>query len=135
MKAAVAILSTLTPLLACGDAFSPPPGLEFSTIGYTCTLPLSGAATVLILTGKTEFPYLFVMSGRMPDVQGGTWVAPSDSVSARYVTAPGQSELGSGSVTFKPAIANFPLQGAIDLQFASQHITGAFRPRRSDSIC
>jgi hypothetical protein len=135
MKAAVAIVSILVPLLACSNAFSPPPGLEVSSIGYTCTLPLSGAATVLTLTGKQTFPYLMVVSGRMPDVQGGTWVAPSDSVSAHYVTAPGQSELGSGSVTFEPAIANFPVQGAIDLQFASQHITGAFRAPRFDSIC
>jgi len=135
MKAAVAILSTVVPLLGCSDAFSPPPGLAFSTIGYMCTLPLSGTATALTLTGKTEFPYLVVISGRMPAVQGGAWVAPSDSVSARYVTAQGQSELGSGSVTFNHWITNRPVQGVIDLQFAAQHITGAFRARRSDAIC
>lgn len=135
MKPAVVVVSTLTALVACSDAFSPPPGLEFAAIGYTCTLPLSGAATELTLAGKTEFPYLMVTSGRMPDVRGGTWVAPSDTVSARYITAPGQSELGSGSVTFEHAIPHFPIQGTIDLQFGSQHITGAFRARRFDSIC
>jgi hypothetical protein len=135
MKPAVAILSTVVLLFACSDPFSPPSGLKVATIGSICTLPLSGAATALTLMGKTEFPYLTVISGRMPDVRGGAWVAPSDSVSARYVTAPGQSELGSGSVTFEHSIKNFPLQGTIDLQFAAQHITGAFRASRSDAIC
>ena len=129
MKAAALILSTVVALVACSDAFSPPPGLPFSRITYICSITGIGEHTTITLRRSATVPYLIVsFEQRQPSqVHNGTWVVPSDSVSAFYYAAPDQAESGSGTITIKRAAPEFPVLGELDLQFGSQPIRGEFR--------
>ena len=129
MKGAALFLPTVVALVACSDAFNPPPGLPFSRITYRCSVTGIGNHTNITLRRSDTVPYVIVsFEERLPEqVQNGTWVAPSDSVSTFYYAALNQSESGSGTITIRRAAPEFPVLGEVDLQFGSHQIRGEFR--------
>src|ERR1041385_7252802 len=131
MKAAVVVLSSML-LLACGDFFSPPAGLSFAAASNSCW-GMGGASAIELAAepirqGESpSYPYVLVTMRVQPFMLGpGTWLAPSDTAIAYYVTGPNQQETGSGRLTVRRTTKSGPVLGSVDLEFGSRHITGDF---------
>ena len=61
------------------------------------------------------------------NLRRGTWLAPSDTATAYYLTGPTQYETGSGRLTIVRVFGMKVVEGIVDLQFGSRRIAGAFR--------
>ena len=125
MRIFALFLSTALALVACSDAFSPPPGLRFARISYLCTFAGPGGRTVLWLRGVDAFPVVDVALFERRQANG-VWVAPSDTVVATYYSAIDQYENGSGTITMTRS-DRFPILGRVDLQFGTKRISGEFQ--------
>jgi hypothetical protein len=147
MKATVASLSILIGALsACGEGFSPPPGLPFAAATYVCwsSTGIELAPQPISQGESPAYPYVRVTIPVLPsNLRPGTWRSPSDNATAAYVTGPNQYEVGSGRIeigrlgprliaqdTAAPQLAAAEtVDGTVDLQFPSRNVTGSFRAR------
>ena len=130
MRLTVSSLSTLLIILAaCGDAFSPPAGLQFSAASQTCWPGETEIDLAQQSFAPADFPtapYVELLIPQTPaDLRAGHRPASSGTI-ARYVTGPDQFVIpDSGRVTIRWA-NKLMVSGSVDIHYPTMRVVGDF---------